>query len=124
MYVSRRNRNDVRHLYFVEAVGVGRIKIGSTTNLNDRMKSIGWGSPVETELLFSTMGTWRDEGALHHHFREAHVRGEWFHAGPVRALIAEFERMAPCAVAERLSELPLPMSRYDIRDRRNRGRAA
>lgn len=50
------------------------VKIGTTTNILDRMKTLQIGCPYELEL----MGTCSlDESIIHEKFKHLHHRGEW-----------------------------------------------
>lgn len=62
-------------VYFVELGD--RIKIGFTTNLTSRLKT------VPAERVLATMpGTMRDEQAMHARFESARVYREWFTKSP------------------------------------------
>lgn len=83
------------HVYFVEAIGSDRIKIGFTTKFERRMKALRTGCPFPIVLLHSEPGTLRDERATHRRFATsvAVPGSEWFHATPeLRAYVKE--RMA------------------------------
>jgi hypothetical protein len=69
-------------VYFVEAVGLQKIKIGFTrSKVSKRIDSLRTGCPAELRALGWMEGTTRDEQALHVRF--AHLRiminSEWFH---------------------------------------------
>lgn len=89
-------------LYFIEAVGDGRIKIGFTDN-NDaeiRMATLQVGCPHELRLLGTLPGTMDDEKNLKRRFAAHCSRGEWFE--PVPDLIALIPSASPlvCGKAE------------------------
>jgi hypothetical protein len=69
-------------IYFVEAVGCDRIKIGFTKKLEERVLSLQTGCPFPVRLLRAQKGTLRDEADLHARFWSAHIEGvgEWFRA--------------------------------------------
>lgn len=71
-------------IYFVQAVGVGNIKIGWTegTDAAQRMRDMQVGSPVPLSLLRTIPGDRTLEQELHRRFAFAHVHGEWFRAVP------------------------------------------
>ncbi len=75
-------------IYFIEAVGVGHIKIGFTDSLDasDRLTTLQTGSPVPLRLLGTIPGTLDDEKDLHRRFASARGVGEWFR--PVAELLA------------------------------------
>lgn len=66
-------------LYLVHCLG--RIKIGITSNLRNRMMSIQTGCPFRVTLLASfTPDDPRADERMIHRMLEAHwIRGEWFH---------------------------------------------
>lgn len=79
-------------MYFL--AGAGLIKIGISTNIKSRIRSIRNSSPVELELLAI-----RPESCtlveIKTHFRFAHLRrhGEWFEDnGEIRGFIADLIR--------------------------------
>ncbi len=74
-------------VYFVEAVGLDRVKIGSTRNLAHRLDSLRNAAPVELRLLKLIPGGLREEQALHRHFAEYRVHLEWFVLTPLRTFI-------------------------------------
>ncbi len=74
------------YLYMIEAIGVGRIKIGWTTDVGQRLVSLSTGSPVELELIAVTRGTQHDEVQIHKLLSEHRVLGEWFR--PKREVLA------------------------------------
>lgn len=60
--------------------GSGMFKIGSCTNLDDRLSILQTGNPRELRII----GTWRSfnagelERRLHRRLKTKRVRGEWF----------------------------------------------
>jgi hypothetical protein len=79
-------------VYFVEAVGLGCIKVGWTGNVERRLSALRCASPVSLTLLASFPGSPADEQAIHRHFAANRLRksGEWFAADEtLRAFIAE-----------------------------------
>lgn len=63
-------------VYF--AYCVGRIKIGFTTNVADRMASLATSSPFPVTLLLTLPGTVADEQMYHNMFEEDRANLEWF----------------------------------------------
>lgn len=63
-------------VYF--AYCVGRIKIGYTTDLGNRMAGILTHSPLPATLLLSIRGSKLDELAYHEMFAAEHIHREWF----------------------------------------------
>jgi hypothetical protein len=82
-------------IYFIEAVGVGHIKIGFTDGDDAlvRLATLQTGSPVPLRLLGTIPGTMEDETNLHRQFAAANVTGEWFK--PIPDLLA----MIPASAA-------------------------
>lgn len=77
-------------IYFVEAVGVGHIKIGFTDgdDAERRLDTLQTGSPVPIRLLGTVPGGMEEEKDLHRLFASARVHGEWFKPIPeILALI-------------------------------------
>lgn len=82
-------------IYFVEAVGVGNIKIGFTgaDDVQFRIDQLQTGCPVPLRLLNAVPGTEQDEKDLHRRFAANRVHGEWFKPAPeLLALIAPAEQ--------------------------------
>lgn len=77
-------------VYFVEAVGANRIKIGFTRlSVEKRLAQISKGSPFPVQLLFARAGSLLDEAYEHELFARERVHREWFEASPrLRAHIA------------------------------------
>lgn len=65
-------------VYFAEADGF--VKIGYSTNVEARLRSLSTGAPFPVRLIGSHPGTQADEAALHRKFRDHRVSGEWFRA--------------------------------------------
>ncbi len=80
-------------LYFAQAEGIGRIKIGFTDgDVSARLADLQTGSPVPIRLLGTLAGTLEDEKDLHRRFGAARVCGEWFEPTPeLLALIPSAE---------------------------------
>ena len=53
-------------------------KIGYTTNLKARLKTLQCACPKELEVLYTFRGFQHDERYLHNIFKNAHLRQEWF----------------------------------------------
>jgi hypothetical protein len=67
-------------VYFVEAVGLARIKIGIAVNVARRFAALDQASPVPLRLLGVEEGGRVLESKLHQDFASCRVRGEWFEA--------------------------------------------
>lgn len=77
-------------VYFIAPVGGGRIKIGCSIQVKERLKAFQLNSPVELEILAVATGRWLDEQYIHWLCRATCWRGEWFDPSPeLLALIDE-----------------------------------
>ncbi|MFF7147483.1 GIY-YIG nuclease family protein [Streptomyces griseoaurantiacus] len=110
--LSRRKERAEREsvVYFVRREGL--IKIGVTTNLDARLRSIGKGSSMPpgmtvgpVELLATTPGDSFFEHKLHAQFSEHRIAGtEWFHPTPrLLRLIARYQRRSVDQVSEEVA---------------------
>jgi hypothetical protein len=63
-------------VYFLESNGL--VKIGMTTGIEHRLKSLRTMSAIPIEYLTSTPGSYGIERALHLHFAAQRSHGEWF----------------------------------------------
>jgi len=68
-------------VYVIGEPGSQVVKIGTTINLEARLKGIQTASPGRVDVLWFTPGSWELEEALHSRFRATRQRGEWFHFG-------------------------------------------
>lgn len=68
------------HIYFIKALESGHIKIGYTSNLKSRIKSMQTASPFQLELVasYESFGIQEEEALAHEYFKYHRVRGEWF----------------------------------------------
>lgn len=65
-------------IYFIEAEGQRRVKIGYTSSIERRIPTLKTSSPFKLKLLFSLGGTRKDEQELHKRFTHLRTNGEWF----------------------------------------------
>lgn len=87
-------------VYFVEAEGVDRIKIGSTADLKKRLADLRNISPITLHLLAVVEGGVAVERTLHDRFASSRLHGEWFAASPeLRALIQDIQERTKSAEA-------------------------
>ncbi len=79
---NRRVRKIVGRVYYIEALGASRIKIGFTTNPARRLKTLQNASPFPLKLLVTELGTVKRERELHKQFAGERVlkNAEWFNA--------------------------------------------
>ena len=71
-------RNEKGAIYFITMGMSGVLKIGFSTNLDARLKSLKTSSPTKIVLLLVINGTMAEERALHKRFASDRVQGEWF----------------------------------------------
>lgn len=98
LWNSRRTiRDDRLRLHRLYAItGERRVKIGITSDLNNRMKDLQRGCPLELELFATAPGDFFTEQYIHLILREYQVRGEWYWFVPaVKAVI--LKHMTPVA---------------------------
>jgi len=65
-------------VYFIEAVGTPRIKLGYSVDPEKRLKELQTGSPYKLALLAKWPAIPQTETYLHELFTEYRVHGEWF----------------------------------------------
>ncbi|WAH56562.1 GIY-YIG nuclease family protein [Pseudomonas silvicola] len=78
-------------VYVVGMQGEPYAKVGFATELSSRMIGMQVGSPKPMLIHCVFRGSMRAEATLHRVLQDHHVRGEWFHLEPVKALC---ERLA------------------------------
>jgi hypothetical protein len=105
-HILRRASRRVYEVYFVEAVGTGRVKIGIAEHFERRLASLRCGSPVDLNVLLVIPGRARHEHALHRAFASERSHGEWFALSErLRALISELAACDRAGALRRLSML-------------------
>jgi hypothetical protein len=65
-------------VYFIEAVGCGRVKIGKADSLKRRQMGLGCSSPFPLNVLLTIPGAEEVEAELHKRFAHLRVHREWF----------------------------------------------
>lgn len=78
-------------IYFIEAVGIDRVKIGTSINPEQRLLKLTHYMPCDVRLMKVVEGGYREEHALHHRFRDHRVKGEWFVLSAIREEIDSIE---------------------------------
>lgn len=76
----REGQNSKECVYFVLAQSSNAIKIGTTTDIKQRLKAIQCCQSEPLKLLKFIEGGSQLEAALHQKFRMLHLSGEWFKA--------------------------------------------
>lgn len=67
-------------IYFLEAEGIKRIKIGFSTNFPNRLSDLQGASPVKLRVLKIVKGAQETERLLIRVFGVFRIHGEWFDA--------------------------------------------
>jgi hypothetical protein len=67
-----------RLVYFVQSGDVGPVKIGIARDPLARLGELQTGNPEQLHIRHVLPGDRTMESGLHHRFREARIRGEWF----------------------------------------------
>lgn len=81
-------------VYFLEAVGLDRVKIGWTAKLHARIGELRTLIPVDVEIIRAIPGGQNEETELHRRFRAHRLHGEWFTLSPIRADIEAIESVS------------------------------
>ena len=100
--VARRKIAERGHVYFLRASNT--VKIGFSTNLRSRLKSIRTGCPDEAKIVKIVRGGMKVEKSFHDRFAEYRTKGEWFE---LRGRLAKYLEMclAPVDLPERADEI-------------------
>jgi hypothetical protein len=65
-------------VYFVEAIGAGVVKIGTTKSINTRLATLRVSSPHHLKLIGTIPGGRALERRLHKRYSQDRKAGEWF----------------------------------------------
>lgn len=65
-------------VYFIEAVDLGLVKIGTASSPKERLIDLQTASPSPLRLIREIPGSFKTEHDLHVRFNEKRIRGEWF----------------------------------------------
>ncbi|MGD6742963.1 GIY-YIG nuclease family protein [Streptomyces sp. BH106] len=86
-------------VYLVGAEGLDLVKIGTTTDVDRRIRAMQTGLPLTLSVLWTCEGGRELERALHGEFRAQNRRGEWFDlvslGDPVAVVSEAVRRLAP-----------------------------
>jgi hypothetical protein len=66
------------YIYFIEAIGTNRIKIGWSTNPNERLDHIASSCPFPVKLIKLIYGDYKTEQLWHQKFKHLRIYREWF----------------------------------------------
>lgn len=69
------------NVYVIGQHGSSVVKIGTTSSLQSRLKSLQSGYPLRLEILWHMSGGWGLEQFLHKCFADKRLEGEWFDFG-------------------------------------------
>ena len=83
-------------VYFIEAEGLDRFKIGWATDPGLRLEALRIGSPVPLAVRGTMPGSVQTERRLHRQFASSRLGGEWFASTPE---LLEFVEQLPRDVA-------------------------
>ena len=64
-------------IYFIQSLD--KIKVGYTTDIEQRKKSLTIGNPHGLVVIGTIKGTKEHESKIHRKLKDHHVSGEWFH---------------------------------------------
>lgn len=77
-------------VYFIQAVSGGPIKIGTSSDVEQRLSTLQCASPVKLRIIGLISGGIHHEAALHRRLAVHRLHGEWFADAPeVLAAVAE-----------------------------------
>src|SRR4051812_41688845 len=89
------SRGHAGMIYFIEAVGHGRVKIGYAANPWKRLRQLQTGHPFELKMLACLPGELSDEQRLHKEFDSLRIGGEWFKLTPEIESLFELPELLP-----------------------------
>jgi hypothetical protein len=67
------------YVYFIEAIGLSRLKIGYSDDPEKRLRQLTTGSPVSLRIYARMPGNQAMEREIHARFSHLKVDNEWFH---------------------------------------------
>lgn len=82
-------KGERRYFYIIQNTATKNIKIGVATNPTDRLSQLQTGSDVDLKLIYTSgvcSNSFEIESICHNHFKDSHVRGEWFKVEPSEAI--------------------------------------
>lgn len=82
-------KGERRYVYIIQNTATKNIKIGVATNPSDRLSQLQTGSDVDLKLIYTSgvcSNSFEIESTCHNHFKDSHVRGEWFKVEPNEAI--------------------------------------
>ena len=83
-------------IYFVSAWDAEIVKIGFTTSMRSRLRSLRTACPKAPRIHLLLKGTLLEERELHKRFEADRIRGEWFRlSAAIRAFIDKYKTDPP-----------------------------
>ena len=73
-------QNLMTSVYFIDAPGTGVLKIGKSSNVDKRLKTLQTASPVKLNLLMTIEYDDDLERRIHRHREDYRSHGEWFYS--------------------------------------------
>ena len=87
------NPEDVVTIYFIEAIGQDRIKIGKPRDPKNRLRQLQTGNAFKLQLLGVIVDKASRESELHALFAQDRIQGEWFRdTARLRSYVKDFAR--------------------------------
>ena len=68
----------MRQVYLINAIGTQKYKIGTTKDIDARLKSLQTGSPHKLATVKCISGVHLLENRIHRHYCDYRASGEWF----------------------------------------------
>jgi hypothetical protein len=92
MWFEYTSINNWSNVYFIQQGNGGPVKIGLTTNIENRLKELQQGNPNKLYVLHTTTGGQNLERHLHKMFSNHRIKNEWFTlADEILELIEKFK---------------------------------
>jgi predicted GIY-YIG superfamily endonuclease len=82
-------------LYFIQAKGSGRIKIGRSKNPERRLKTLQTGNASQLKMVCSLNGLGWRERDIHEALKKWRLKGEWFEYECVGSIPNEIYELIP-----------------------------
>ena len=76
--VKEENKIKNPSVYLIRNMETGNLKIGFSTNVDERIKILKCGIGADVEIISQKPGTFKDESALQKRFIKDRIFGEWF----------------------------------------------
>jgi hypothetical protein len=101
-------------IYFVEVERTGEIKVGFSTDVEKRIKSLSTASPYPLRLLIAVPGSFAEEKLIHYAFSSERLNGEWFRGdGRLRAFALRIASMSHEQALTEISSLAVAIKQVN-----------